>query len=252
MTGSGSGAFPGNTGRLRACLLVVAIAAAAAGCSSGPPVPDWQLEAQASLQRATQAYLAGDARIAAVEFERARRELARTGRADRVAIAELTRCATQVASLELLDTAASGRPACPAFEPLRADAGEAAAAYADLLRAPLAAARIGQLPVTQQAAAAAGDDAARREAAVRAIADPLSRLVAAALALRDGVAPPGLIAEAVDTASAQGWRRPLLAWLTVQLRRAEAAGDSGAAQALQRRIELVGSAGPAGSAGVGR
>jgi hypothetical protein len=47
----------------------------------------------------------------------------------------------------------------------------------------------------------------------------------------------------VDTASARGWRRPLLAWLKVQQQRAQAAGDAEAAASLQRRIDLVLSAG---------
>ena len=48
---------------------------------------------------------------------------------------------------------------------------------------------------------------------------------------------------AVDTASAQGWRRPLLAWLRLQQLRAERAGDATEALRLGRRIELVLSAG---------
>jgi hypothetical protein len=52
-----------------------------------------------------------------------------------------------------------------------------------------------------------------------------------------------VIAQAVETASARGWRRPLLAWLKVQQQRAEAAGDIAAAAGLQRRIDLVLSAG---------
>jgi len=39
--------------------------------------------------------------------------------------------------------------------------------------------------------------------------------------------------------SSQGWRRPLLAWLGVQLKRAEQAGDSETAARLKRRMELV-------------
>jgi len=54
-----------------------------------------------------------------------------------------------------------------------------------------------------------------------------------------GKANPEMIALAVDTASAQGWRRPLLAWLKVQALRAQRAGASDEAQRLQRRIDLV-------------
>jgi hypothetical protein len=210
-----------------------------AGCSSEPAAPDWQQEAQGSLRRASQAYLSGDSRVAQAEFERARRELARTGKAEWVARGELTRCALRLASLETLPGPQTATPPCPAFEPLRADAPPNERAYADFLSGTLALERVPLLPAAQQAAAAAGADAARREAAVRAIADPVSRLVAAGAALRDGVAPPGLVALAIETASEQGWRRPLLAWLTFQLKRAEAAADGEAARALQRRIDLV-------------
>jgi hypothetical protein len=44
---------------------------------------------------------------------------------------------------------------------------------------------------------------------------------------------------AVETASGQGWRRPLLAWLHVEVVRAEKAGDTAEAQRLRRRIRVV-------------
>jgi primosomal protein N'' len=74
---------------------------------------------------------------------------------------------------------------------------------------------------------------------LQAIDDPLSRLIAAALLFRAGKASPEMITLAADTASAQGWRRPLLAWLKVQALRAERVGAADEAQRLRRRIELV-------------
>jgi hypothetical protein len=67
----------------------------------------------------------------------------------------------------------------------------------------------------------------------------LSRLIATALLFRAGLADPNAIVLATDTASAQGWRRPLLAWLEVQALRAERAGANEQAQRLRRRIALV-------------
>ena len=67
----------------------------------------------------------------------------------------------------------------------------------------------------------------------------LARLVAYGVQLRAGTITPQGIAAAVDVASSQGWRRPLLAWLGVQLKRAQDAGDSETAARLKRRIELV-------------
>ncbi|HSV36791.1 MAG TPA: hypothetical protein VLI46_14615, partial [Ramlibacter sp.] len=46
-----------------------------AGCGSKPPAPDWQMNAHSALERYVKAYLTGDARVAAAEFERARKEL---------------------------------------------------------------------------------------------------------------------------------------------------------------------------------
>ena len=66
-----------------------------------------------------------------------------------------------------------------------------------------------------------------------------ARLIAVAVRFQAGQASPAMIELATETASAQGWRRPLLAWLQVQALRAEKAGDAAALAALQRRIALV-------------
>jgi len=213
-----------------------AAAALLAGCASGPSPPDWQLGARAALDQAMAAELRGDSRIANLEFDRARAELARTGRPDLLARAELLRCAAQVASLQL--------GPCDAFERLRADAAAPELAYADHLAGRLDAAQAPLLPPAQQTVAALGPAASdgAAAAALQGVADPLSRLVGAAVLLRAGRAGPAVIGLAVDTASAQGWRRPLLAWLGVQLQRASAAGDTTAAARLQRRIDLAGGA----------
>jgi hypothetical protein len=87
------------------------------------------------------------------------------------------------------------------------------------------------------ASANLGVDAALE--AVRSIEDPLSRLVAIGVLFQSGRASPTAIALAVDTASAQGWRRPLLAWLNVQLELAERAGNADEALRLRRRIGMV-------------
>jgi hypothetical protein len=84
----------------------------------------------------------------------------------------------------------------------------------------------------------AASDAAAATAAA-AIADPLSRMVAAGALMRANRATPELVTTAINTASAQGWRRAVLAWLNVQLQRAEQAGDNAEADRLRRRIKLA-------------
>ncbi len=200
----------------------LALAAVLTGCASGPPTPGWQLDARAAMDRAVAAALAGDARTEAQEMERARAQIARTGRPGLLARAELMHCAARVASLEF--------GPCAGFEALRADADAAELAYADHLQShALPADAVARLPAAQQPVAAV----------LQAIADPQSRLIAAAVLFQAGRAGPGAITLAADTASAQGWRRPLLAWLGVQALRAERAGAADEAQRLRRRIALV-------------
>jgi hypothetical protein len=182
----------------------VPLLALAAGCSGGPVPPDWQANSHSALNAFQSHYLKGDTRAAALEFDRAAAELRGTGRGDLLARAELVRCATRAAALEFDD--------CPGYEKLRPDAGPEEIAYAEYL-------------------------AGRVERAVGE--DALSKLVSFGVKMKSGRITPPEVASAVDIASAQGWRRPLLAWLGVQEKRAEAAGDGAALERIRRRIALV-------------
>ena len=232
------------------CVAASAVLCLLTACASHPPPPDWQMNAKLAGERALTAYLSGDARIEAQELQRARSEIARTGRIDLLARIELAHCAAQVASLVF-------QP-CAGFEALRADAPAPERAYADYLAARVQVQDIGLLPEAQRSVAAgvatgpgdaangAGNGAgngAANNAALGAIADPLSRLVAAGVLFEANRADPQVIGIAIDTASSQGWRRPLLAWLGLQLKRAELAGASAGASdealRLRRRIEIV-------------
>ena len=221
---------------MKISMSVLGLATLLLGCASQPSAPDWQMNAQGSIERLTAAYMNGDTAIETAEFKLARDQIARTGKIDLIARIELIRCATRVASLVFEE--------CAGFEKLRQDAGAQERAYADYLagRMPAGAQGTAQdtalLPEPQRAAANASSDAAAA-AAVQGIPDPLSKLVAAGVLLRTGRASPALLADAVDTASNQGWRRPLLAWLGVQAMRFDQAGATADAQQIRRRIDLV-------------
>ncbi|MGZ9059900.1 MAG: hypothetical protein ACXW14_11730, partial [Burkholderiaceae bacterium] len=216
---------------MRNGLALVIITAASGACASGPPVPDWESNAKTSMDHAVAAYLTGDTRLAASDFERARSEIGRTGRIDLIGRAELVRCAARVASLVF--------EPCEGFEKLRADSAAPERAYADYLAARVQPQDIALLPPQHHATASSTLSADGAVAALRAIEDPLSRLVAIGVLFQAGRANPTAIAMATDTASAQGWRRPLLAWLNVQLALAEKSGDTGEAAQLGRRIAVV-------------
>jgi len=208
-------------------LLGLGVASLLAACAGAPVPPDWQANAQAALKNFSAAYYAGNTRLAAQEFARARAGIASTGRPDLLARAELLRCAARVASLEF--------DACAGFEALAADAGVEERAYAAFLAGRWQGLDASLLPAHHRALLAGAADAG----ALAGIADPMSRLVAAGVLFRMGRLAPAGIAAAAETASANGWRRPLLAWLGVQAGRAEAAGDRDEAARIRRRIELV-------------
>lgn len=210
--------------RLPTALLAILLA----GCSTPQP-PDWQSNAHSALQSYSKAYLRGDTRAADQEFARARNEIAGTGRADLVARAELLRCANRVASLEFDD--------CAGFAPLAEDAGASERSYAAYLSGHWQDLDPALLPAHHRALLTAATGGER--SLISSIADPLARLVAAGALLQTGRLTPADIAVATETASAQGWRRPLLAWLGVQALRAQQAGDRDAAARIQRRIELA-------------
>src|SRR5262245_16658166 len=181
----------------------VALILLASACAGRQP-PDWQTNSVQALQSFQRHYFAGDTAVAEAEFKSARSELARTGRADLVGRAELVRCAVRTASLEFDD--------CPGFEALRDGARPEEVAYAAYLSG---------------------------KGSHRPSDEPVSQLVAHAVSFRQGSIPPADLTAAVDIASAQGWRRALLAWLGVQEKRASDAGDSETAARIRRRIDLI-------------
>lgn len=200
-------------------------------CASGPVAPAWEGNARSALDNTVQNYLTGNTKAEEQDYARAYKELAATGRSDLLARAELTRCAARGASLAFDD--------CPAFKSLAADAGAEQRAYADYLAGRWQGLNGALLPKHHAAVLASPAN----PAVLLQIPDPLSRLVAAGAMLQQGSLRPEALAEvatlAVQTASDQAWRRPLLAWLGLQAKQAETAGDNPKAATLRRRIALI-------------
>lgn len=223
----------------------LALAGFLAGCGAVKPPPAWQAKTVSASDAAVSAYLQGQVKISAIQMKQAQFSASSTGRPDAVYRLNLLQCALDVSSL-------SETP-CPRPEDvgIRSDSfdtdvrAELEAYRAYLLGDSLDETAQARLPKAQRAAAALGGTADEAEAlkVLVGIEEPLSRLVAAGVWLhRQNIASPsqkGVIALAVDTASQQGWRRPLAAWLTRQLRVAQAAGDTATAQHAQARLEVV-------------
>jgi hypothetical protein len=197
------------------------------GCGNKPRQPDWLVNADGAQERFERAYLSGRDKVAATEFTRFRDEVSSTAQPGLVARAELTRCAVHVASLDFAP--------CNGFEALRRDAGDAERAYADFLAGRLAPEQAKQLPEEYRAIVGAEGGSAQ----VEKIKSPLSRLIAAGVLLRTGKADPKVLEIATNTASDQGWRRAVMAWLGAQAMLAEKNGATEEAARLRRRMQIA-------------
>lgn len=213
-------------GALKLGLLLTATA-----CATDPPPPVWRAESKAWLDTAVDSYLRGDTRAAGAALSHARREVASSGRLDLAARVELAWCAAHVASTVY--------EPCTGFEPLRPDAGQALQAYAAYLDGRIASSAGRLLPDAHRVIATGQLDGPAAAAQLRTLHDPLSRLVAIGVLFRLGRADTEIISIGVDTASERGWRRPLLAWLKVQVAALEHTGRAQEATVVRRRIELI-------------
>ena len=209
--------------RMLSTMPVLALVLVLAGCASRPAPPSWQPNAKDALDGFTEDYLRGNTSAANAEFARARRETGGTGRPDLVAQVELVRCAVLAASLEFDD--------CPGFAALAADGTAQQRAYAAYLAGRWEGLDVAALPEQHRPVVSTGS--------ISGVTDPLAKLVAAGSLFKAGRIAPGDIAAATETASSQGWRRPLLMWLGVAQKRAEAVGDTAAAEHIKRRIALA-------------
>ena len=208
---------------------ILSMALLLCACAGGPMAPEWQSQSHVSLERFRQHYLEGNTPLAQRDFAEAKAAVASTGRPELVARVELVRCALGTAALDL--------DACGGFEALRDDALADDRLYGDFVVGRLAEQDAGSLP-SQYRGVSKGDETTRNNELQR-IEDPVSRLVAAGVLFRLAQLSPDGLDAAIDTASVQGYRRPLLAYLNVQAKRAESAGNAAALQAIRKRIDLV-------------
>jgi hypothetical protein len=209
---------------------IVSAALFLAACAGGPAAPEWQSQSHDALERFRQHYLEGSSQLAQRDFAEAKAAVASTGRPELAARVELMRCALGIAALDA--------DSCIAFDAARLDATAEDQVYGDFVVGRLHELDAAGLPAHYRRVATAGDDAARNKA-MQQIEDPVSRLVAAGVLFRLAQLSPDGLSTAVDTASAQGYRRPLLAYLNVQAKLAESAGDAAALQTIRQRIDLV-------------
>lgn len=208
--------------------LLITLTLLLSACSSGPTVPDWQIDTQTAMARYTQHYLEGRSKLALASFEKARNASAATANINAVAHLELVKCGVAIAAL---DTSP-----CTGYTILAQHNSDATDAnYYRFLTGDNQHLDKTLLPSQYQPwlQAQTMNDI---NTAIGQIADPLSRLVAVSISYIHQKYDAKTLQIAIDTASAQGWRRPLLAYLRLQEKNTQ---DPLLLQQIRARIELL-------------
>ncbi|OHE23875.1 MAG: hypothetical protein A2X92_00600 [Syntrophus sp. GWC2_56_31] len=206
------------------------------GCSS-KPTPGWIVTGNQQLETFKQHFLTGGQPLVTERhFRKAVEEIKKGGDLDLLGKIWLTRMALEVAALGEIEeedylkvAAVQPVPANRNFhlfltgDPMAVDGCLLPAQYRSFLKA------------LQEG------DTVKVEKAVAAMADdPLSQLIAAGLSLRRHPENEAILQTAVSTASRNGWKRTLLAWLDRLQTFYAATGDTAKAGAVRQRIDLIG------------
>ncbi|MBU1744625.1 MAG: hypothetical protein KJ649_07000 [Proteobacteria bacterium] len=205
-----------------------------AGCGA-KPAPVWIAAGHKQLETFKQDFLTGrEPPITEIHFRKAVEEIKKGGDADLLGKAWLTRMALQVAVREELEEG----------EYLKTEAVEAVPAnrnFYRFLKGDAATVDVSLLPEPYRPfwMAFRSGDAAKAAVTIAAIEDPLPRLIAAGLAVSHRLENDAILQIAVDTASQNGWKRALFAWLERLQSSHEAAGDAAKASAIQSRIDMM-------------
>jgi len=202
------------------------------GC--GPkPIP-WLMEAHQRMENFKTDFLTDRPPIVTdMHFQKAAEEIKKSGNLDLLGKVWLTRMALQVAVLA--EPEDGDYPKIEAAEPDPANRN-----FYLFLKGDAAVDGV-LLPAQYRTffAALNGGNAAETGAAVVKIDDPLSRLIAAGLAVRRHTENEALLQTAVETASRNGWKRALLAWLKRLGAFYEASGEAAKAASVRQRIDLI-------------
>jgi len=183
------------------CLLLLC------GCAS-KSLPEWRTASFNHLEQYKKYFLSGREELAAIHFQKAIDEIKSSGNLSLLATAYLTRSALRTAVLEA--------PQIKEYlEVVEAGPDDDHKDYYLLLEGKFAQIQKTNLPTAYQdlAAVLEGGNEERISGAIFEIQDDLSRLIAIGLVVRYRMENEAILTTAVDLASANGWRKPLLIYM---------------------------------------
>jgi hypothetical protein len=214
-------------------LYFIFLALLVCACSSAP-IPEWKDNAYRHLEDYKKYYLADKEDATEPHFVKARKEIAAGNDLGLLSVAYLTKYALHAASLESFETREFAKL-------YRLEPNVTNMAYCHFLKGNFSAVDLKALPVqyTGTMKATAGKNIALAAKEIAAIDDPLSRLVACGVWVKYLPYDENIIQIGINTASANGWRRPLWAYLTKLQQYYFERGEASKASAINERLDLL-------------
>ena len=203
-------------------------------CGQSAVLPDWQENGYRHLENYKTYFLSGREDASEPHFLKAVREIAAGNDMNLLSLAYLTKFGLHTAALESFETTEFARL-------YRQDPLPANMAYCHFLKGNFSAVDPGLLPAryADVLKAVSTKDPALAVRAMTAIEDPLSRLIACGVWVRYLPYDEQILQIAVATASANGWKRPLWAYLDRLQNYYESNGDAVKAGRIRDRLLLL-------------
>jgi len=209
------------------CLLLLC------GCAS-KSLPEWRTASFNHLEQYKKYFLSGREELAAIHFQKAIDEIKSSGNLSLLATAYLTRSALRTAVLEA--------PQIKEYlEVVEAGPDDDHKDYYLLLEGKFAQIQKTNLPTAYQdlAAVLEGGNEERISGAIFEIQDDLSRLIAIGLVVRYRMENEAILTGAVDLASANGWRKPLLIYMARLEYSYQKRNEKDEAEKIRLKMELL-------------
>lgn len=203
------------------------------GCTS-KPIPDWLNTSYNQLENYKKSYLSGKEKIAAIQFKDAINEIKKSGDMEILSRAYLIRMALQVTALEDMDEE----------EYLKIDALQPSLpnrSFYAFLKGEINQVGDSLLPLQYSGFCRALRQSTGTESLqeIEKIEDPLSQLIALGIMVRLHQDNENVLKKAIDAASAQGWKKPLLAYLERLQSYYEGKKETNKALAVKQRLKLI-------------
>ena len=219
---------------MKRCLRLLLVCALLFGCNS-QPIAGWAEASYKHLDRFKEFFMAGEEPLAEAHFQKAVAEIKKSGDLSALQKAYLTKYAVHLAVLKHFtgDEYLQVEAVAPIAENRNF--------FAFLRASPAAQVSAELLPRQYREffAASLSGEAARRNSAVAKIEDPLSRLIAIGWLVSQDRHDEEILLLAEDTASRQGWKKALLAYLDRLTAHYLAKGETKKAEAVEGRIRLM-------------